>query len=142
MKELTPKQFEKIYKKVPRICIELVIFKGKRVLLSKRAIYPYKGFWHLPGTGILYKESINEAIKRVAKKELGIMVIPEKFLGYLETINDGYRHSVSLAFKCKIMGYQQPRALEQASDVKFFGKLPKKIVPKHKEFLNGHIKKI
>ena len=135
-------EFEKIYKKVPRICIELVIFKGKMILLSKRSIYPYKGFWHLPGVGVLYRETIKRAIKRAAKNELGIKVIPQKFLGYIEHLKDGYRHSISLAFKCKILGNKKPRPVSQATEIKFFGKLPKKIVPKNKEFLNMHIKKI
>ena len=134
-KFLTKKEFKNIYTKVPRACIELVIFKGKKVLLTKRSIYPYKKYWHFPGGGILFREKINDTIQRVAKTELGVKVIPEKLLGYLETTRDGYRHGVSFAFKCRIPGKKQPQALEGSTEVKFFDKIPPKTVPFHKRFL-------
>ncbi|MEK6897433.1 MAG: NUDIX domain-containing protein [Nanoarchaeota archaeon] len=139
-KKLTEKEFKFIYTKVPRICVELIILKRKKILLTKRSINPFKDFWHFPGGGVLYKEKIKETINRVSKEELGIKVVPQKFLGYAEYLNDGFRHSVSLSFKCKIMGNQQPRALEQADEIKFFKKIPEQIVPAHRKFLKTHLK--
>ena len=83
---------------------------------------------------------MEESVQRVAKTELGVRVILEKFLGYFENTKDGYRHSISLVFKCKILGKKDPKPLEQASEIKFFDKLPKKIVPKHKQFIIEHLK--
>lgn len=140
-KLLSKKEFETIYKKVPRVCVELVIFKDKKFLLTKRSIYPFKNFWHFPGGGILLREKISEAIQRVAITELGVKVIPEKLLGYFEIPNDGYRHAVSLVFKCKVAGKKEPLALEGSSEVKFFSKPPRKTVPYHKKFLNTYVKK-
>lgn len=134
-KLLSNKEFEKIYRKVPRICVELVIFKGKKFLLTKRSIYPFKGFWHFPGGGVLFKEKVSETIQRVATKELGVKVAPEKLLGYLEIPKDGYRHGVSLVFKCRIVGKKEPTALEGSTEVSFFSKTPMKTVPYHKKFL-------
>jgi len=143
-KFLTYKQFKSIYTRVPRLCVDLVIVKRKKVLLTKRSIPPFKGMWHFPGGSVLYREKITEAIKRIAKTELGIKIAPQKFLGYMEieTMKDGYKHSVSLAFKCKIIGNKQPRPIQQASEINFFVKLPKKIIREHVIFLNKNWKKI
>ena len=139
-KKLTEKEFKSIYTRVPRACVELIILKGKKILLTKRSIEPFKGFWHFPGGGVLYKEKIKATIDRVAREELGIEVIPQKFLGYMESLNDGFRHGVALTFKCKIIKNQQPKALEQADEIKFFKKIPKQIVPTHRKFLKTHLK--
>ena len=139
-KKLTEKEFKSIYTRVPRLCVELIIIKGRKILLTKRSIEPFKGFWHFPGGGVLYGEKIKESIDRVAREELGIKIIPKKFLGYIESLNDGFRHGVSLAFKCKIIKNQQPKALEQADEIKFFKKIPKQIVLTHRKFLKTHLK--
>ncbi len=46
---LTKKEFEYIYHKVPRLCIDLIIVKEKKILLTKRSIEPFINFWHFPG---------------------------------------------------------------------------------------------
>ncbi len=139
-KKLTEEEFKSVYTKVPRLCIELIIVQGGKILLTKRSIEPFKGLWHFPGGGVFFRETIKETIGRVAREELGIKVIPQKFLGYMESLNDGFRHGVSLVFKCKIGENQQPKALEQADEIKFFDKIPKQIVPAHKKFLKTHLK--
>ncbi len=141
-KKLTEKEFRSIYTKVPRVTVQLIIINEKRVLLTKRSIPPFRGLWHFPGGSLLYREKIKEAISRIAKEELGIKVSPQKFLSYMEELNDGFRHSISLVFECKIIGKQQPKTLEQASAVQFFDKIPKNIVPEHKRFLKIHLQKL
>lgn len=135
---LSKKRFKSIYTQVPRLCVELVIIKNGKILLTKRSIPPFKNFWHVPGKGVFHGEKIKEALNRTAKEEVGIKIYSEKFLGYAECLKDGFRHGVSLIFKCKIAKDQKPRILEGASDFKFFKKLPKKIVPFHKKFLKTH----
>jgi len=139
---LTKHQFKSIYTKVPRICVEVIIIRNKKILLSKRSINPFKSFWHFPGSGVLYKEKISETVKRTAKKELGIKIVSQKFLGYMETLHDGYRHSVSLVFKCKISGNKNPKPLEQSSEIGFFSKIPKRTVPMHNKFIKKNWKEI
>lgn len=141
-KKLTEKEFRSIYTKVPRVTVQLIIINEKRVLLTKRSIPPFNGLWHFPGGGLLYREKIKETISRIAKKELGIKVSLQKFLGYTEELNDGFRHNISLVFECKIVGKQKPKALEQASAVQFFDKIPKNIAPENKKFLKIHLQKL
>jgi ADP-ribose pyrophosphatase YjhB (NUDIX family) len=135
-KKLSESQYQKIYSSVPRLCIDIVIVQNKKILLTKRSIPPFKGMWHLPGGGLRYREKISKAISRIAKDELGVKVIPQKLAGYVEIKEDGYKHSVSLAIVCKPAKNSEPKPLEQASEVRFFSKVPsQRIMSGHKNFL-------
>ncbi len=141
-KLLSNKEFNYIYSKVPRICVDLIIVKNKKILLTKRSISPFKGLWHLPGGGVLYREKVEDAVNRIAKTELDINVKIQKFLGYLEILREGsHRHAIALQFKCKIKG-KNPKKVEQASEFRFFSKIPKNTILKQKDFLKNNWKKI
>ena len=57
-KKLPYKTFKSIYSRVPRATIELVIQTPAGILLSKRSIPPYKGYWHIPGGTVLFHEKM------------------------------------------------------------------------------------
>lgn len=99
---LSKKEYNNIYSKVPRICVDLVIKSRAGVLLIKRDIQPYRNKWHLPGGRILFRETIDDAIQRIAKKEIGCSVTIKKQVGameFLKEVQDGNkRHSVSIVF--------------------------------------------
>ncbi len=82
---LTKEEFDYIYSKVPRLTIEIII-KDKKgsILLTKRAIEPCIGQWHLPGGTVAFGESLEMAVTRVAKRELSIEVNDLINIGYIE----------------------------------------------------------
>jgi ADP-ribose pyrophosphatase YjhB (NUDIX family) len=138
-KFLPRKEFDSIFSKVPRLCVDLIITEGKKVLLTKRSISPYKGLWHLPGGGVLHEETIKEALFRIAKSELGIKIVPGRLLGYMEFLREEKdKHSVSLTFNCKVEKGEIPQPLQQANECKFFEKLPKKMVRQQEEFIKDN----
>lgn len=69
---LTASEYETVVKSVPIFCVDLVIIKNNKVLLIKRNNKPMKGKYFTPGGRILKNETIEEAIKRKGKEELGI----------------------------------------------------------------------
>lgn len=78
----------KLYKKIidllPILCVDVIIsYKGK-FLLVKRKNEPAKGRWWLPGGRVSKGETIEKAVKRKIKEELGINVKILKTLGYYE----------------------------------------------------------
>jgi len=83
-RRLSDKEFKEIYSKVPRLTVEVIV-KGPQggVILSLRNISPCKGLWHIPGGTVYLRETLDEAVKRVAQEELGIEVEIEKLLGYI-----------------------------------------------------------
>lgn len=78
-------EFDQIYAKVPRLTVEVVIRnKQGEILLTKRAIDPCKGQWHLPGGTVRMGESLVKAVERVALHEVGLKVSDPKLQGYIE----------------------------------------------------------
>ncbi|MFA5086002.1 MAG: NUDIX domain-containing protein [Candidatus Paceibacterota bacterium] len=137
---LSEKDFFDIYSKVPRLCVDLIIKSKEGILLTKRAIDPRKGFWHLPGGTVFKKEKISNAILRIAKDETGLIVMPKKFLGYIEFLNEIRSnvqfHSVSVAIEVKPTSNNfQPD--ENSSELKYFKKLPNKMIKEQKKFLEN-----
>lgn len=111
-------------------CVDLVIFDGKSVLLTKRTRDPYKGYWHLPGSMIHKTEKMADTVKRSAKEELGLDVKIKKFIGVYESLNS-FRHDVSHGFVVSIRGGQL-KTDSQSSDLRFFARLPSRIIPHHR----------
>lgn len=108
MSYLTEKDYDFIYSKAPRICVDLVIKTYSGVHLIMRDIQPYKGKYHLPGGRVRFRESISKAISRISKNEIGIDVKVKCVLGFMEftreTQKGQKRHSISIAFLCKPVG--------------------------------------
>lgn len=81
----TLEDFKAIYSKVPRLSVELIVKdKNNKIYLTKRAIPPCEGQWHIPGGTVFFGESLFEAVKRIGKREIGISVNNVKDNGYIE----------------------------------------------------------
>ena len=137
-KRLPLKTFEYIYERVPRICVDLVIKSPKGVLLSLRNIPPI-GYWHFPGGSILFNESPENAVQRVAKEELGVKVKIVKLLGVISFHNYiGLGHPISIAYLVKPLSpIKGP--VSQASAIKYFKTPPPKTIKKQKDFFKKHL---
>lgn len=82
---LTQEEFTSIYSKVPRLTAEIIAKNGAgAVYLTKRAIEPCKGLWHLPGGTVRFAEPMVVAVKRIAQRELNIIVTDTTVVGYIE----------------------------------------------------------
>lgn len=108
MSWLSETDYNFIYSRAPRICVDLVIKTHSSVHLVEREISPYKGKFHLPGGRVRFRESIEKAIQRIAKDEIGINVKIDCLLGYMEFPREvqagNKRHSISLAFLVRPVG--------------------------------------
>jgi ADP-ribose pyrophosphatase YjhB (NUDIX family) len=140
------KDYEFIFKKVPRLCVDLLIVNNKKILLAKRDIKPFKGFWSLPGGMVCKHETIDEAIERIVGFELHQKPVSRELLGYMEflkePITNGVNfHSVSIAFLTKLKSYEVKGSF-QAKELKFFSSLPKKVHPVHAKFIKQNWKNI
>jgi len=124
--------------KSPILAVDGIILRGDKVLLTKREIYPFQGYWVLPGGHVEYGEKVEEAIKREMKEELGVPVKIKKLVGvYSDPKRDPRYHSVSVVFLLG-KGKGEIRLNHEASEFKFFSlnNLPKKIGFDHRKILN------
>ncbi|XPV67647.1 MAG: GDP-mannose mannosyl hydrolase [Halarcobacter sp.] len=87
MSKLIPKeQFKVVVEHTPLISIDLITMYKDKVLLGKRVNKPAKDFWFTTGGIVRKNESFKDAIKRISKNELGIIIDINKvkFLGVFE----------------------------------------------------------
>jgi ADP-ribose pyrophosphatase YjhB (NUDIX family) len=144
MPYLPKEEFYAIFSKVPRLCVEVVIRdpSGKGILLTKRSIYPRIGEWHFPGGTVLFGETFEEAVKRVALDELGVDVRVGKMLGqitYAQMHKDGYEGwAISIPFEAAIVGGEL-RGSEQGEEFKFWEEVPKPTIADTIPFLRKQL---
>ena len=140
-KPFSLEEFKTIYSKVPRLCVELVIKTPEGIVLSLRSLPDYNGKWHLPGGTVFYKEPIADAIKRVAKDELGISVNIQKLLGYIEYARGekekGFGWAVGIVFLCSSEATDIKPNNDEASEIKIFKELPPGLIEEHRKFLES-----
>ena len=82
--------------------LRLIITKGDKILIAK-----IKGgsFYFLPGGGLEFNESIEGAINRELREELGIKLKSAKFVGINETRfkdKHGVNHGIDLVYKVDV----------------------------------------
>lgn len=129
-------KFKQIYSEVPRLCVDLVIQTGEGILLTKREMEPYKGYWHLPGGTVLFQEKILDTIQRIAQEEVGIQVIILGLGGFIEFLQEKRDnklfHSVSLGVVCEP---KDAAKIKLSKTVRLFKDSPKHTIPEQKKFL-------
>jgi len=136
-KKIPYEEFVSIYRKVPRAAVDVIVTTPQGILLTKRAMPPYQGKWHIPGGTILFREPIQHAIQRIAKEELGIRVHVVRHLGIIEYLNNEGGHVVSNAYLATIASGTL-RDSEQSKGIEFFKRIPTQCIPYQKKFLKDH----
>ena len=140
---LPQEEFERIFSRIPRLTVEIVIASSDRgVLLALRDFGPCVGLWHLPGGTVRFGEPLVEAVKRVAQDELGIAVSVGQLLGYIEYpshYNNGLDSPVGLAFRAQTSTADMPDERSLRSRCAWFTVLPDNMHEEQKEFLVRHL---
>ena len=133
-------EFDAIYSRVPRLCVEVVITSPERgVVLLLRDIPPNVGAWHIPGGTVLFAERVTEAVRRVARDELGAEVAVGELLGYIEYpshYQNGLDSPVGLAFATELAAESFDRLPEGA---KWFTGLPDGLYEEQRAFLTRRL---
>lgn len=141
-KWLSEKDFQFIYSRVPRLCVDVVIKTEKGIVLTRRAIPPVEGTWCLPGGTLYFGETLFGAAKRIAKEETNLTVSPQGIVGAMEFRKEvgrfnHKRHSVSIAVLALVTGGKIKQNW-QSSEIDFFKVLPKKTYAVHGDCLVEH----
>ncbi len=144
MAYLSSAEFTSIYSKVTRLCVEVIIQTSDGIVLSLRSIEPWKGLWHIPGGTVMYKETLEDAVKRVAKEELGVGVNIKEFVGFLHYPSEekvrGFGWSIGVAFLCSINSGIL-RGSVQGEVVKAFNEVPQAMVEEQKDIIQKCLKR-
>jgi ADP-ribose pyrophosphatase YjhB (NUDIX family) len=134
-------EFDRIFSRVPRLTVEVVIASPDRgVLLSLRDIEPCKGMWHLPGGTVRFGEPLVDAVARVARDELGLAVQADEMLGYIEYpshYENGLDCPVGVAFAARIADHEA--ADTPPAGCEWFKALPENMHDEQKDFLGEQL---
>ena len=139
---LSQADFDAIYARVPRLTVELVMVEPDGVVLTRRAIPPGQGLWHLPGATVRFGETLAETARRVSREETGVEVEGLEQLGIVEYVFPDYEHRpVSVVYLAQPVS-RCYRCDQNATDVRAF-RVPDQIVeiaaiPQHRAFLLEH----
>jgi ADP-ribose pyrophosphatase YjhB (NUDIX family) len=135
---LPKEEFDWIFSRVPRLTVEVVIAGPENgVLLQLRDIEPCKGTWSLPGGTVRFGEPLVDAVRRVARDELKLVVSVGEMLGYIEYpshYKNGLDSPVGIAF---VATAAEPASWPRNCD--WFTTLPDNMHDEQKAFLARHL---
>jgi len=105
--------FQTIIENTPLVSVDLIVKHEEKILLGKRVNKPAQGYWFTLGGRVLKNENIQNAIKRIGKQELGIILDSNpKFIGVFEHLYDESifdtvsTHYVNLAYEIEVSGLE------------------------------------
>jgi ADP-ribose pyrophosphatase YjhB (NUDIX family) len=133
--------YEKIFRKVPRLTAEVVVCSESGVLLARRAGGPCDGLWNLPGGTVRFAETLTDAVHRVALDEIGTDVAVDEFLGYIEYPSHARRGldwPVGLAFRTHLALPRGDVLPSVQNRLEWFVRLPDEMHDEQRTFLRLH----
>jgi 8-oxo-dGTP diphosphatase len=116
-----------------RIRVCGVCERGDQVLLiNHRGITDNDIFWSVPGGGVEFNETLEDALKREFLEETGLEIKVCEFLGIFEFIENNF-HAIELFYKVNIIGGNELLGVDPELEINIFEELkwmPKKEIVK------------
>ena len=134
----------------PSVTVDIVIFtvheNDLKVLLVKRKVWPFEGYWALPGGFVKMNESLDDAAKRELVEETAVKdVYLEQLYTFGEPKRDPRTRVITVSYFALInMGdAKNLKASTDVSDVKWFSVygLPK-LAFDHKDIISYSLKRL
>ncbi|WP_027553755.1 NUDIX hydrolase [Bradyrhizobium sp. Cp5.3] len=106
----------------PQLAVSAAIFRDGKVLLTRRARSPAKGFYSLPGGRVEFGESLHQALKREVDEETGLEIEIIGLAGWREVLpsTGGAGHYLILSFAARWIA-REPRLNEELDDYRWIG---------------------
>ena len=106
--------------KIPRITVDGIIIKDKKILLIQRKKQPFKDKWALPGGFVEYNEKLEDAVFREVLEETSLKTKIDHLVGvYSDPNRDPRGHTITVAYFLEIIDGNM-KGSDDASDAKFF----------------------
>ncbi|WP_407184805.1 NUDIX hydrolase [Bradyrhizobium centrosematis] len=131
----------------PQLAVSAAIFRDGKVLLTRRARSPAKGFYSLPGGRVEFGESLHQALKREVSEETGLDIAIVDLAGWREVLPAaaGAGHYLIMSFAARWVAREPvlndelddyrwiaPDALAGLGDLKLTGGLEEVIQSAHR----------
>ncbi|HTM67790.1 MAG TPA: DUF4916 domain-containing protein [Candidatus Binatia bacterium] len=106
MEKKTPK------KRAEAAVVGIITDRKGRVLLTRRTREPMAGMWHMAGGAVDYGETLEEALVRELREEIGVeaTVLSRLPIAICSTVYPSVeRHVIALYFRVSIKGKPEPK---------------------------------
>jgi 8-oxo-dGTP diphosphatase len=121
----------------------VIVNDRDEVLLLLRRKSPEAGSWSIPGGGVEWQETCQDAIVRECIEEVGVSVRVERFLTVVNHIVPEDRmHWVSIEFLCSVVeGHARNVGEQESSDLRWFpfSTLPKRLSQPSREAIQAFL---
>jgi 8-oxo-dGTP diphosphatase len=101
----------------PEVCVGAIVVEDDNLLLVRRGRGAAAGWWSVPGGRVELGETLGEAVVRELREETGLEGICDRFVGWVERIDDEH-HFVILDFTVTVLP-GEPRAGDDAAEVRW-----------------------
>ena len=117
------------------VSVDAVIIKDNKILLIKRGVNPFQGYWALPGGYVEWDESTEEAVAREVSEEIGLTVESCKLIGVYSSPDRHPKQVINIAYRVTTSG--NPKAGDDASEYKWFSmdNMPDKLAFDHERII-------
>jgi 8-oxo-dGTP diphosphatase len=114
---------EKSSQSRPEAAVGAIVFRGREVLLIRRAKPPRQGQWSIPGGRVEWGETLIDAVQREVREETGCIIAGLHLCEALETIHPATdvspaRHLVLIDYAARWVS-GEPRAGDDAAEARF-----------------------
>lgn len=120
-----------------RPCIGAFIIENNNILLARRNMDPYNGWWDIPGGFMNIDETPQQAIIREVKEEIGLDITVTRLINFYPDVYD-YKNvfipTLNMYFLCTIKDNKEIKLSEEMKDFKWF---PLKELPSNIAFKNA-----
>lgn len=123
------------------VLVDAVIIKDQQILLIKRGVEPFKGYWGTPGGYVGWDETIEETVKREVKEETNLDVINSKLVGVSSLPSRHTRQVINLVYLIEVKD-GEVKVADDAVEAKWFDldDLPDELAFDHKENIKDALK--
>ncbi len=117
------------------LAVDTVVIREGKILLIKRAVEPFKGYWGIPGGHINWNETLESCARRELKEETNLELLDLKLLGVVSDPDRSPFQTIAIVYLVKTRGIA--KAGDDAKELKFFhlDRLPEKLAFDHRQIL-------
>ena len=108
--------------KRPRVIAATLVEKNGKFLLSKELLEHGKETWVIPGGGVEFGETLEEAAVREIKEETGLDIELTRFLDFKEVVSTEHDYHTVIFFFHGKPNTHEINTNNELIDAKFFGK--------------------
>lgn len=123
---------------IKNVCLGIVFDSRERLLMIKRSLDPYKGFWAFPGGVVNQDEEVANAVKRIIKLETGINVEIVKETLLLDKFDRKNKKNILIHYVLCVALSDSTSLGDNIEDVRWFSKqdlLTINIIPEFKKYV-------